>query len=74
MGKERFYENWRGVPLTIGIQNPSFSKKDWNQVPGIQNSRRKIQNPRLSWISLHGANLYEKPLNPDRVIRLIFPI
>ena len=46
-----------GIPLTmIGIQNPSSSDKDWNPVPGIQNPRRGIQNQRLSWIPLHGAN------------------
>ena len=44
-----------GIPLKIGIQNPSSTKKDLNQVPGIWNPRRGIQNPRLSWISLHGA-------------------
>ena len=39
----------------IGIQNPGFNDKDWNPVPGIRNPRRGIQNPRLSWIPLHGA-------------------
>ena len=34
------------IPLTIEIQNPSSTDKDWNPVPGIQ-------NPKLSWISLH---------------------
>ena len=38
-----------------GIQNPSSTDKDWNQVPGIWNPRRGIQNPRLSWIPLYGA-------------------
>ena len=42
-----------GIPLTIGIQNPSSTDKDWNPVPGIRNPRRGIQNPRLSWISLY---------------------
>ena len=42
MRKERFYENLRGfrVPLTIGIQNPSFSKRlessAWNPKSTIQ--------------------------------------
>ena len=43
------------IPLTIGIQNPSSTDKYWNPVPGIRNPHRRIQNPRLSWISLHGA-------------------
>ena len=37
-----------GIPLTIGIQNPSSTDKYWNPVSGIQ-------NPRLSWILLLGA-------------------
>ena len=36
------------IPLTIGIQNPSSTDKDWNPVPGIRNPYRGIQNPRLS--------------------------
>ena len=44
-----------GIPLMIGIRNPGFNDKDWNPVPGIRNPRRGIQNPRLSWIPLHGA-------------------
>ena len=28
-----------GIPLTIGIQNPGFTNRDWNPVPGIQNPR-----------------------------------
>ena len=31
-----------GIPLKIGIQNPSSTDKDWNPVPGIRNSRRGI--------------------------------
>ena len=38
-----------GIPLRIGIQNPSSSDKDWNPIPEIRNARRGIQNPRLSW-------------------------
>ena len=34
-----------GILLRIGIQNPSSTDKDWNQVTGIQNSR-------LSWLAL----------------------
>ena len=44
-----------GIPLTIRIQNPSASDKDWHPVPGIRNPRRGIQNPRLFWTRLHGA-------------------
>ena len=39
-----------GTLLRIGIQNPSSTK-----VPGIRNPRCGIQNPRLSWIPLHGV-------------------
>ena len=57
--------------LGIGIQNTAQGIRSptnyWNleskfpyqriqnTVPGIQNPRRGIHNPRLSWISLHGA-------------------
>ena len=34
-----------GIPLTIAIQNPSSTDKDWNSVPRIHNPRRGIQNP-----------------------------
>ena len=41
------------IVLRIGIQNPSSTDKDWNQVAGIRNPRRDIiQKPRLSWIPL----------------------
>ena len=46
-----------GIPLWIGIQNLSSTDKQWNPVPGIQNSRRGIQNPILSWILLHEDKL-----------------
>ena len=46
-----------GIPLTIRIQNLSSTEKYWNPVPGIRNPQRGIQNPRLSWISLHGTIL-----------------
>ena len=44
-----------GIPLTIGIQNPSSTDEDWNPVPGIQNPPRGIFNPRLSRILLFEA-------------------
>ena len=43
------------IPLTIEIQNPSSTDKNWNPVPGIRNPPCGIQNPRLSRIRLHGA-------------------
>ena len=36
-----------GIPLTIGIQFPSSTDKDWNPVPGIRDPWRGIQDPRL---------------------------
>ena len=44
-----------GILLRIGIENPSTTDKDWNQVAGIRNPRHGIQNLRLSWLPLHGA-------------------
>ena len=46
------------IPVTNEIQNPSFTDKDWDPVPGIHNSLRGNQNPRLVWISFHGTNEY----------------
>ena len=43
-------------PLTIKIQNPSFTNKDLNTVPGIRNPLHGIQTPKLSWMGpLHGV-------------------
>ena len=42
-----------GIPLTIGIQNPSSSDKEWNSVPWIWNLRHRIKNSRLYWFPLH---------------------
>ena len=47
-----------GIPNAAqGIQNPSFTDKDWNPVPGILNPCQGIQNTRLSWITSHRAIL-----------------
>ena len=48
------------IPPTInGIRDLSSIDKDRNLVPGIRNPRpRGIQNPRLSWIPLHGAKRF----------------
>ena len=44
-----------GIPFTIGIQNPNSTHKVRNPVPAIRNRQLGIQNPRLSWILLHGT-------------------
>ena len=36
-----------GIPLTIGIQYPSSTDKDWNPVTGIRDPWRGIRDPRL---------------------------
>ena len=50
--------------LAQGIPNPAYdsnpeSKFHWerirNPVLGIRNPKREMQNPRLSWINLHGS-------------------
>ena len=46
-----------GIPLAIGIQNLSSGDKGWNPVIGIRNPSRGIQNPRPTWIPLHGTTL-----------------
>ena len=48
------------IPRTIGIQIPSSTDRDWDPVPGIGNPRSGIQNPRLSWIPLHGVRVASK--------------
>ena len=60
IGEFLLVESWiqvkeSGIPLTIGIRYPSSTDKVRNPVPKIRNSRRRIQNPRLSWIPLHGS-------------------
>ena len=45
------------APLTIGLQNPNSTNKDWNPVPGIWNPQYGIQNLRLSWITLQGVSM-----------------
>ena len=68
-----------GIPLTIRIQNPSSTDKNWNPVPGIRNPQRAIQNPRLSWIPYIGNELivlyfymsYEGSLQHDSLRILI---
>ena len=54
--ESRIWLKESGIPLTIEIQSPSSTDKDWNTVPGIWNPLRGIRNPKLSWIPLHGAS------------------
>ena len=53
-----------GILLKIGIQNPNFTNKDRNPVPGIRNPGRGIQNPRLSLIPLHGVTTLPLACSP----------
>ena len=47
-----------GIPWTTGIQNPSSTHKDWNQLPGIRNPRSRIQDCRgFPWYMRRGTNL-----------------
>ena len=48
------------IPRTIGIQIPSSTDRDWTTGPGIRNPRCGIENPRLSWIPLHGVRVASK--------------
>ena len=43
------------TPITIKIRNPSSNDKVWNPLPKVRNPQRGIQNSRLSWMPLHGA-------------------
>ena len=49
--------NSRNLETHYNDWNPEVSStdKNWNAVPEIWNPRCGIQNPRLSWIPLHGA-------------------
>ena len=47
--------------ITIEIRNPSSNDKVWNPLPEVRNPQRGIQNSRLSWMPLHGA---EPTFNP----------
>lgn len=53
-------ETWAwesGIPLTIGISNPSSTVKVPSPVPGIRNPQLGIYNSIHFWIHLHGAKL-----------------
>ena len=50
------------TPESINDWNPEskfYRQRIRNPVPGVQNARREIQNPRLSWIPLLGARRTE---------------
>ena len=44
--------NSRNPESTIQLKESGIH---WNPVPGIRNPQRGMQNPRLSWILLHGT-------------------
>ena len=47
-----------GIPQTTGIQNPSSTHKDWNQLSGIRNPRSRIQDCLgFPWYIGRGTNL-----------------
>ena len=51
----------RGNPTNDANPKSKFHwQRIWNPVPGTQNPRRRIQNPRLSWIPLHGVTDKQK--------------
>ena len=52
-----------GVPLTIGIQNPSSTDKDWNTVARIRNPLRGIQNPKPLRFPYMGRGIEYELLN-----------
>ena len=52
--------------ITIEIRNPSSNDKVWNPLPEVRNPQRGIQNSRLSWMPLHGA---EHRCNPVPTMR-----
>ena len=52
-----------GVPLTIGIQNPSSTDKDWNTVARIRNPLRGIQNPKPLGFPYMGRGIEYELLN-----------
>ena len=49
-----------GIPVTIVIQVPSSTDKEWNTVRGIRNPRSGIQNPSLSADTLTWGELQLK--------------
>ena len=59
--KSRIQLKESGIPLTIGIQNPSSIDRDCNSVPEIRNPRRAIQKQfKTVWDSLTlGESLYQ---------------
>ena len=54
---------YKGIPIPesgkfLLVESGILGSGTSNPVPGIRNPRREIQNPRLSWIHLHGAKRY----------------
>ena len=48
---------WNPESIKSSLWNPdSRGVGIWNTAQGMQNPLRGIQNPRLSWIPLHGPN------------------
>ena len=57
-----FRNTIQGLRNPINDWNPEskfYRQRIRNPVPGVRNARREIQNPRLSWIPLHGARRTE---------------
>ena len=57
-----FRNTVQGLRNPINDWNPEskfYRQRNRNPVPGVRNARREIQNPRLSWIPLHGARRTE---------------
>ena len=57
-----FRNTVQGLRNPINDWNPEskfYRQRIRNPVPGVRNARRQIQNPRLSWIPLHGARRTE---------------
>ena len=50
----KFFLVESGIHLTIGIRNPDSTDKESEIQVGMWNLQTGIQNPRLSWITLHG--------------------
>ena len=57
-----FRNTVQGLRNPINDWNPEskfYRQRNRNPVSGVRNARREIQNPRLSWIPLHGARRTE---------------
>ena len=67
-----------GILLKIGIQNPNFTNKDGNPVPGIRNPESRAWNPEsktvldpLTWGDYSSVSVFSNTVTKKKVTRFL---